>query len=271
VLQPCGNLRKKYPWRLGATSFVVPADLATNVRCLIDLVDDVQLLFFESAARARLPHRLDVAGLADLAREGGLTYTVHLPTDIRLGAATAAERQAGLDEIRRLVEELAPLDPAGYDLHLLPEPGLAEAAWLENLDRSLALLAVALGGDACARIGIENIDYPYAMVRPLVEKHGFAVCLDVGHLLRYGHDWQEALARDLPRANHVHYHGVRGGKDHGAVVKEQAPVTVRLGEYLAQSGFAGVVTLEMYALDKLNASLAELACRWGEYQKELQP
>lgn len=264
-MEPIG--RPQYPWRLGATSFVVPADLLTNVRRLIGLVDDVQLLFFESAAKAQLPHVVDVAALGELAEEGGLSYTVHLPTDIRLGAATVAERQTGIDEICRLVAELEPLAPTAFDLHLVTEPDITEAEWLANLDRSLAALAMALG-ERRALVGIENIDYPYTTIRPLVEHHGFAVCLDLGHLLRYGHDWQAALDRDLPRVNHVHYHGVRGGKDHGAVVKEQAPVTARLGQALARIGFNGVVTLEMYALAELETSLAELKRAWAFITQE---
>ncbi len=259
--------RKRYPWRLGATSFVIPADLATNVRQLVGLVDDVQLLFFESAAKARLPHDVDVAVLGELACEGALTYTVHLPTDIRLGAAAGSERQAGIDEIERLMAELAPLVPRCFDLHLTVEPDLAESAWLANLDRSLAALATVLG-EARGLVAIENIGYPYEVVRPLAVGHGFGVCLDLGHLLRYGHDWRAALARDLPLARHVHYHGVSGGKDHRAVVKEQAPVSACLGEALSRTGFAGVVTMEMYALDNLTASLAEVDRLWEAYQQE---
>ena len=256
--------KKKYPWRVGATSFVIPADLLANVQLLAEMVDDVQLLFFESRAKARLPHRVEVAALQELARENDLTYTVHLPTDIRLGAAAAVERQAGLDEICRLVDELAPLAPSSFDLHLRPEHGLAEDEWLGHIDRSLASLAGALG-ETRAMVGIENIDYPYGIIRPLVAQHGFAVCLDLGHLLRYGHDWQEAFACDLLRANHIHYHGVNGCQDHAAVLEKQDMVTVRLGELLLRSAFQGVLTLEVYDLDQLIASLTELNRLWGHF------
>lgn len=155
--------QRSYPWRLGATSFVIPADLLANVRLLAGLVDDVQLLFFESRAKALLPHPVDTAALRTIAEESGLTYTVHLPGDIRLGAALSEERQAGIDEIGRLFDELAPLAVEGFDLHLPLEAGLAEEEWLANLDWSLASLAVMVG-DERRRICIENINYPLAMV-----------------------------------------------------------------------------------------------------------
>ena len=259
--------KKRYPWRLGATSFVIPADLLANVRLLAGLVDDVQLLFFESQAKAALPHPVDLLALKEIAEENDLTYTAHLPGDVRLGAAAAGERQAGIDEIVRLIDELQPLAVASFDLHLPLEAELAEEEWLGNIDRSLASLAAKVGGEK-GRICIENIDYPFARIEALVAEHGFPLCLDLGHLLRFGHDWQAGLARYLPRAHHIHYHGVIAGKDHQAVVKEQAKVSGVLGDALALSDFAGVVTLEMYELVKLETSLAELASVWADFSQE---
>ena len=259
--------KKKYPWRLGATSFVIPADLLANVQLLAGLVDDVQLLFFESRSKAGLPHPVDVAALKNVADESGLSYTAHLPGDIRLGAADARERQAGIDEIIRLLTELDPLAVTSFDLHLPLEAELAEEQWLANIDHSLAILA-AKAGDEKKRICIENIDYPFVKFETVVNKHGFPLCLDVGHLLRFGSDWRAELEKYLPRARHIHYHGVIAGKDHEAVVKEQADVSGVLGEALVGNGFAGVVTLEMYELAKLQTSLVELSSAWDDFFEE---
>ncbi len=264
MAMPPDYRQQKYPWRLGATSFVIPADLLANVRLLAGLVDDVQLLFFESRAKAGLPHPVDIAALKDVAEESGLSYTAHLPGDIRLGAAERDERQAGIDEISRLLAELAPLEVTSFDLHLPREPDLAEEEWLANINWSLASLAARLGSEK-KRICIENIDYSFAKVEGLLGEHGFSLCLDVGHLLRYNHGWQAGLESYLPRARHIHYHGVIAGKDHQAVVKEQAVVSGVLGSAMARSGFSGVVTLEMYEFAKLQTSLRELSSRWDDY------
>ncbi|MBU4407486.1 MAG: sugar phosphate isomerase/epimerase, partial [Proteobacteria bacterium] len=146
--------KKRFPWRLGATSCVLPADIMTNVRVLAPLVDDVQLLFFESAAQSRLPQPVDVQVLRDLAEEHGLTYTVHLPTDLALGAASRAERQEGIGEMLRLMAQLAPLGVLSFDLHLVREPDLSEAAWLDNLAASLEKSGAL--GDEKRLVGVEN-------------------------------------------------------------------------------------------------------------------
>lgn len=253
--------KKCSPWRLGATSCVLPADIMTNVRALAPLVDDVQLLFFESAAKSLLPQPLDVQALADLAEEHGLTYTVHLPTDIALGAASRAARQEGIVEVLRLMAQLSPLAPQSFDLHLAREQNIPDTAWLDNLADSLQGLATALGEEK-SLVAVENIEYPYGLVSPLVAEYGFAVCLDLGHLVHYGHDLEEGLGL-LPRVLHLHYHGVQNTRDHQALTDaEQARM---LGKRLAEAGYEGVVTLEMYNLEKLKESLALLDKAWQPF------
>jgi sugar phosphate isomerase/epimerase len=250
-------------WRLGATSCVVPADIMANVRVLAPLVDDVQLLFFESAAKSLLPQPLDVQALRDLAEEHGLSYTMHLPTDLALGAASKSERQEGIAEILRLLDQLAPLGPQSFDLHLVREQELPEAAWLENLAASLRELSGALGEEK-RLVAVENIEYPYGLVAPLVAEYGFSVCLDLGHLVHYGHDLEEGLGL-LPQVRHLHYHGVQDGRDHQTLFDaEQARM---LGKRLAAAGYDGVVTLEMYSLEKLKGSLALLEEAWQPFSR----
>jgi len=249
---------KQRLWRLGATSGVLPADIMTNVRELAPLVDDIQLLFFESAANSRLPQPLEVQTLRDLAQEHSLSYTVHLPTDLALGATARAKRQEGIAEILRLMTQLAPLAPQSFDLHLALEADLPTTTWLDNLAASLQELSVALGEEK-RLVAVENIEYPFGLVAPLLAEYGFAVCLDFGHLVHYGHDLEEGLAL-LPQVRHLHYHGVRNGRDHQALVDaEQTRVLLRR---LDKAGYDGVVTLEMYSLEELTASLALLDEVW---------
>jgi sugar phosphate isomerase/epimerase len=250
-----------YPWRLGATSFVLPADIITNVQHLAGLVDDVQLLFFESSNNSTMVHGVDVAMLVELAVEHGLSYTVHLPTDIRLGADSAALRQQGQDEILRLMEKLAPLAPGSFDLHLVREDDLDEAEWLANLGDSLAHLAEGLGEEK-KLVAVENIDYPYDLVGDLVVANGFSSCLDLGHVARYNHD-QKAAWAILATARHLHYHGVEGGRDHLALT--DTGDARELGDKLAEADYGGVVTLEVYSLEKLNTSMALLAEAWQPF------
>jgi len=259
-------LKGRYSWRLGATSFVVPAGMNKNVRFLSRLVDNVQLLFFESQANSKLENPLDIGLLERQAGEHDLTYTVHLPIDLHLGSISRRRRDEAIAEIVDLMTKLAPLSPSCFDLHLLPESNMAESQWLDCLNDSLSDLADRLG-DERGKIGIENIDYPFQAVRSLVLDHGFSLCLDFGHGLRYGEDLEQML-NDIPRAAHVHYHGVVDHNDHLAVHSGQHEMNIRLAEKMSEHCFIGVVTLEVYSRERLQESCRTLAKAWKEYERK---
>ena len=258
------KMKGRYPWRIGATSFVLPADVSENVDFLAERVDDIQLLFFESASQATLPHKVDVSYLKNVAGEHNVTYTVHLPTDLSLGSSKQVLRDEAVGEILRLMDELAPIGPQAFDLHLNLEPGTEQAPWLENLHKSFSLLAGGLGSE-CSRIAVENIDYPFSWVRPLVLEHGFSFCLDIGHALRYGEDVSR-LIKDIPLAKHIHFHGVEAGRDHQEVSPSQGKLSWDLGAALTAEEFSGVLTVEVYNKEALENSLKELSRVWKEFE-----
>lgn len=255
-----------YPWRVGATSYVIPADLLTNVRLLADKVDNVQLLFFESAVNSSLEHKVDIEGLARVAQQKDLTYTAHLPADLQLGGKEPDKRRQGVDEIVRLMGKLDSLPVNSFDLHLERNSELPVIQWLNYLDHSLSLLAEELGA-AKKLVAVENIDYPYSQIEPFVKKYGFSRCLDLGHILHYQHDWSDAIGH-VSSAKHIHYHGVQDNKDHRAITSSQENHSRELGAALAKSGYSGVVTLEIYDIDKLETSLASLEQAWAVFEKE---
>ena len=259
-------LKGRYPWRLGTTSFIIPAGMNENVRLLSSLVDDVQLLFFESRANSQLAHPLDIDLLERLAGEHDLTYTVHLPIDLRLGSPSRRLRDEAIVEIFDLMTELAPLAPSCFDLHLLPEHDMDESQWLAFLDDSLGTLAARLG-DERGKIAVENIDYPFQPARSLALDHGFSLCLDFGHGVRHGEDLDRML-NDIPRSAHIHYHGVANGRDHKAVDANQDKLSILLAEKLSDYSFSGAVTLEVYSMDRLRESCRTLAKVWKEYEGE---
>ncbi len=247
--------------RIGATSFVLPAGVTENIHFLADKVDDVQLLYFESSDKSLLSHGLDVKLLKNLAVEFDLSYTVHLPLDLSLSSPDAAERVDSVAEVCRIVEEVAILSPLSFDLHL--EYGGRDRnkdEWLAAVDASLDLLAGELG-DWTRRIAVENLNYPFREVRSLALDHGMSLCLDFGHALYYG-DHLDGLIEDIPRASHIHYHGV-DEKDHQTLTIGQRDVTTRIGEALRASDYEGVFTLEIYEHTSLYNSLLELSEAWN--------
>jgi hypothetical protein len=88
-----GHLQRcRYPFLLGTTSYIIPDDVVPNVRMLAPLVDDIELLLFESSGPYALPSVSTIQELIDIAAQESVGYTVHLPTDLKVGSESKNER-----------------------------------------------------------------------------------------------------------------------------------------------------------------------------------
>jgi sugar phosphate isomerase/epimerase len=234
----------------GTTSYVLPADLLPNVRLLAPLVDDIELILFEGE-ESNLPRRGDVAEMGRLARESGSGFTVHLPLDVGIGELDPVLRRRAQETCLRVVDLTLELEPHAFVVH--PELPLAyhppfgeapqpldslapgfKARWLEALGESLARIA-ALTGDF--PLALENLQFPYAWVRELLDDLDLGVTFDVGHLLSAGGVVSDHLTAIGDRLTVVHLHGFADGRDHQALTSY--PKT-ELAAMLA--GFAAVPT-----------------------------
>lgn len=258
--------KKRFPWEIGATSFVLPAGMVDNVRFLADKVDDIQLLFFESPSNEGLENGVDKEMLKKLAGENETGFTVHLPTDIRPGNCCPEQRKHEVEVIAGLMADLDFLEPRCYDLHLPRQHDVSHAQWCDSVDTFLSMLKKEIGRQS-RLVAIENINYPFAWIRSLVESHDLGVCLDVGHALFFGDDLPGFLA-DLSRTRHIHYHGISNNKDHQGLGPGDKSITEQLGTALQAGGFEGVVTIEVYNTCDLHDSLAHLETVWSGYDRQ---
>ena len=210
------SLKNRFPFRLGTTSYVIPADLKANVAFLADKVDDVELVLFESHEISNLPDAATLRALKETAERHDLTYTVHLPLDAWMGHADAAVRRQSVDKCLRVIEHTAPLAPFAYIVHFhgdrrgdCPSPDLMR--WQEGHRSAVErLVQVVSPEDLC----VETLDYPYKIIEDIVIDYKLSVCLDIGHQLLCGVAPEDYLDRYLPRTRVLHLHGVEDGHDH---------------------------------------------------------
>lgn len=251
------------PFRLAATSFVFPAGWAENARLLGPVVDEIQLLFFEGDP-ASLPAAAEIKELIDVTRDCGVGYSVHLPLDIYLGSNSDNIRKYGIDSVARLVDATAALNPRTYILHLECQgehntPDMIKR-WQDNC--RLSLEAIGRKGLQPDRLAVENLDYPFGWVAPLIADFGLKVCIDVGHLVMEGRDPAEFLQVNLHHAVMVHLYGNPGPGQHRHLALDRIEPAV-LGSWLGVlQDFKGTVCLEVFNPVDLAASLAYLEKCW---------
>jgi sugar phosphate isomerase/epimerase len=244
-------MKSEFPFRLGSTSYVIPADILPNVRQLAPLVDDVELVLFEMDDGSNLPSPAVIEGLTELAQVHDLTYTVHLPLDLRLAAADDVWRHPSMEKARQVVRATRALGPWAYVVHLdgtEVEAGAASAEvdrWRDRAARSLEVLGEEAGETAL--LAVENLEsYPPEALLSLVDRLPISLCLDVGHFFRTRTDPFPYLEQHLARTRVVHLHGARDGRDHRGLDLIPDDTLSRLLELLLSRQFGGVLTLEVF-------------------------
>jgi sugar phosphate isomerase/epimerase len=255
-------LKTARPFKLGTTSFIYHDHIVPNVRKLGPQFDEIELLIFESKPLEYLPPKADMDELARLSQALSVTYNIHLPTDISLSHCSKKEREEGIDTVERVMELVAPLVPTTHTLHLdftsqdreAGEEGVKR--WQERVVKNLDDLAARIPDPRL--ITIETLEYPPEILFPVMDNSPMSVCIDAGHLIKYDYDIAAVFERYRSKIPLIHFHGVDFSfdppKDHQGLDKTPMERVLPTLEVLKQ--FTGVVSLEVFNLDNLNASMA---------------
>lgn len=253
----------KYPFRLGTTSYIFPADLVANAARLARWVDDMELVLFDVDGSSNLPDAATVHRLAAIGAAHDLTYTVHLPFDLL--PTYTGEHHPIVEKTRRIIEMTHELNPAGYVVHLDARTPTAQgtvaawAKWRAGCARALEPLIAAV--DDPALLCVENLEsYPQEIMLETMAQLPVSLCLDVGHLWLEGVNVLDSLRRYLPRTRIVHLHGING-RDHESLVHVAPRELYGVLDEIARQGFREVLTLEVFSQGDFETSL-ELVKKW---------
>lgn len=253
------SMKNRFPFRVGTTSYILPADLLSNVAFLAPLVDDVELVLFESEEISNLPDGNVVRELDGLKRAGGITYTVHLPLDIQPGSPDENVRKRSVEKCLRVVEITRALDPFAYILHFAGErrgmrPAPDIGCWQVALERSVRDLLD--GGLKAEDLCVETLDYPFELVAGIVFRNRLSMCIDVGHLLFHEYPVERYFRRYLERCRVLHLHGVVDGCDHRHIgMPDGGAVRSVLERLCADPDRERVLTIEVFSRRDLERSL----------------
>lgn len=255
--------------RLGTTSYIIEDTLGGNVRYLAPMVDDVELVLFETPEASNIPNIAEIDRLNGLASEYDLTYTIHLPVDARPGSRDEKARASSVDLIGRVIERTRVLKPFGYILHLAPErygpiPAEDVRTWLIQSEKSVIDLLQRTGVDPLL-LGVETLGYPLDLVDSIISRHGLGVTLDIGHLHLMGYDVEDHVKRYASRCRVFHLHGVNEGTDHLGLHRGDREKIDRFLDLLAslEDGIERVVTLEVFDRESFEGSMEVLHGRNG--------
>ena len=265
-------MMQKYPFRLGTTSYIIPDDILPNARYLAGKVKDMELILFEvDDGPNNLPSAEVIDELVRIAEENDLTYTVHLPLDLKLGEDDS-ERDPSLIKAKRVIDCTRALSPWAYVLHLdgrsvrtSTDTGAIQR-WQDQSVRALAITS-SWAGDA-GKLALENLEtYPLDFIQPVLERVPVSRCVDIGHLWLDGHDPIPYLKAALPRTRVVHMHGL-AERDHHSLACMPLEKVRAVWDELKHANYEGVLTLEIFSEEDLVSSLEVLDRLNGSRQSE---
>ena len=248
------SLKRRYPFRLATTSFIHPADYTVNVRRLAPLVDEIELLFLE---RDHLPSVAEINELKELSDTLDIGYNVHLPMDISLADPSVSIRNRSQDAILKALERVGPLNASTHTIHVTyreadNRPDTV-AAWQNRAVGSLTRI-LQRAPMMHKRLSVETLDFPPRYLSLIAHQLDLPVCVDVGHVIRFGFDLQETLNQFSGRIAIFHLHGVTGTRDHRAL--DHLPCEFRRMIIPLLKNFCGTVSLEVFSYPDLKDSLS---------------
>ncbi len=249
------SYKGKYPFKLGVTSFIYPGTYLVNAELLAPYFDEIEILIFEFE---NLLSETEIEQLKRVAQESDLSYNIHLPTDISLTDDDPANREYAAQKLHQVISLTSRLSPSTFTLHLPYKEASRDKAvvkqWQEKARDGVSRL-MAYGVNS-RKISVETLRYPFEWTDNIIEEFNLSVCMDIGHLFKYGFDAKSVFERYFSRISIIHLHGVKDGKDHIALDNLSSEHGRIAMDILKK--FNGFVSLEIFSYQDLLRSLAYL-------------
>lgn len=212
-----------------------------------------------------MPTIEELEKLNTIARDTGLTYTVHLPLDLYLGDPDQRLRTKSVERARHVIESTGALNPFAYIIHFEKRrPDGSEIAntpeWCEVLRESARQLREFLPQPAL--LSVEYLRYPLELIEDIVAEFGFSYVLDVGHMLLFQRDYEHYLQKYLAQTRVIHLHGVKGGKDHLSLAEGEGKDLEQVFSILKGADYDGVLTLEVFSRNDYQTSMEVVRQLW---------
>lgn len=229
-----------------------------NVSKLAPYLDEIELLVFQSEAPDSFLSPKEIQSLISLAQQHDLSYNVHLPIDISLSAPDRDKRRCARASIKKVMDHYAPLRPSTHTLHLPFDRHSTDADEIKKWQKTNieALSRLTDDGVSVDMLSIETIEYPFEWVQPVINTFNLPVCIDVGHLIRFGFDLEVVLKQYFDQTAIIHLHGVAGQKDHLSLTELGPKYLLVLQPWLKK--FENVLSIEVFSFNKLALSLPVL-------------
>lgn len=246
-------MKKKFSFRLGCTSYVYPDDILPNAEKTAPLVDDIEIILYEWSGENNLPDTYTIKNLLKIAEENQLTYTIHLPINIKAGSNDSSEREEFIKAAENIINITADLNPHAFIMHFEGISAGAEKPEIDNWKGNItSVCKQIIKYTDPEKIAVENLNYPPEWHVDIIDKFSFSLCLDIGHVWLYGQDI-DFYINNFSKVKVIHIHGVNNGKDHISLGRTDKR---KLKDFfdIFMKKYKNVLTMEVFNLNDFNES-----------------
>jgi sugar phosphate isomerase/epimerase len=243
-------------------------DLLKNVALLAKMLGHIEIVLFYTAELHNIPGASEIEYLKRIGEATHTSYSIHLPAFLEIASRDRKKRKESIQLAVDIITRMSAVHPLHHIIHipftiptLVPEPGVYFSRhqqkqfndWTMRALNSLKELKEKSGQGT--KILVENINYSPLFLEPFLSTELCRLCLDVGHLLLGRENVMDTLKYYLNITDEVHLHGVLDGQEHLSLSVLPAGKVSKWVRFLWQSGYKGIVNLEVFTPADLEESI----------------
>ena len=255
-------------FKFSSPSMVFGKDLVKNATLLANLVDHIEIVLFHTPELHNIPGAGSIEYLKKIGEANNTSYSVHLPASLEIASRDRKKRKESIQLAVDIIKRMNTLNPLHHIIHipftiptLTPESGVYFYRhqgkqfndWTPRALNSLKELKAKIGQGT--KILVENINYSPLFLEPFLSTELCGLCLDLGHLLLGHENVMDTLRYYLNITEEVHVHGVLDDQEHLSLSVLPAEKVSKWVRFLWQSGYKGIVNLEVFTPADLEESI----------------
>lgn len=250
------NYKNIFPFKISTTSYILHAkknNVIKNINYLKKSFNKIQLLFFGKNHLDIFLNPVTLQNLSKIKNESSIDYSIHLPIDLDLLNDSSKLTQDSLDTVYKIFDDTEHLNIKEYILHIDKNRNEVKLN-KKNFDKFKKV---------CKSIKqkipnpdffyIENTNYDLTFFKDIILENGYSVCLDIGHIICFNHEFDPFINIFNNVINEIHIHGVKKGKDHLSLDKLDNKYIKSLINYLTI--YKKSVTIEVFNRSNLIKSV----------------
>lgn len=264
----------KYPFYLGATSLTKPMNPALD-----NIHLNLEMGMTTTEVTLEYPRELPVSqelkdGMKRFQSEKGVDFTIHLPLSLKMTDVNPLMRDASLQTLEQIFNEMEELNPKAYVLHVTPffktggtplgrpfEVQLHE----ERMEAAYDSLSRLTNLIEPRKIAVENLFHNLTFHEELVKEFDYSVCMDVGHLILNQADPYLFYHKHRDRIKVIHLHDVVNGRDHQQLGEPGSKLDLAaLFQLFKKYQYQETIILEQFKVEHLQQSQEAIARVWEQ-------